>query len=106
MAGRLSGIGIQYPRPRGAHPLTGRRMADVDCSGTRLYELMRDGRFMVPTRASMALDEAVAVAVHADASLPEAVLVRPDGYVAWAGSAAELPAALRHWIADNTVVDA
>ena len=106
MAGRLSGIGIHYPRPRGAHPLTGRRIPDVDCSGTRLYELMRDGRFVVLTRTRMRLDADVTVAVHADASLPEAVLVRPDGYVAWAGSAAELPAALRYWTAENTVVDA
>ncbi len=102
MAGRLSGIGIHYPRPRGAHPLTGRRMVDVDCSGKRLYELMRDGRFVVLTRRSLDLDADVTVAVHADLSLPETVLVRPDGYVAWAGSTAEVPVVLRHWIAHHS----
>ena len=97
MAGRLSGVGIHYPRPRGAHPLTGQRIPDLDCSGTRLYELMRDGRFVVLTRRSVDVGPDVTVAVHADASLPEAVLVRPDGYAAWAGEAAELPAAVDHW---------
>jgi 2-polyprenyl-6-methoxyphenol hydroxylase-like FAD-dependent oxidoreductase len=97
MRERLSGIGIHYPRPRGAHPLTGRRMPDVDCSGTRLYELMRDGRFVVLTRRSVDVGADVTVALHADASLPEAVLIRPDGYVAWAGAAAELSAAVDHW---------
>jgi 2-polyprenyl-6-methoxyphenol hydroxylase-like FAD-dependent oxidoreductase len=37
MAGRLSQIGINYPRAsRGDHPMVGRRMPDVDCAGTRL----------------------------------------------------------------------
>jgi 2-polyprenyl-6-methoxyphenol hydroxylase-like FAD-dependent oxidoreductase len=106
MQGRLSGIGISYPRPRGAHPLVGRRMPDVDCSGARLYELMRDGRFVLAT-ADQRLDlgrSDVTVAAHTDASLPGAVLVRPDGYVAWAGEPAEAAAALDHWIADSKVV--
>jgi hypothetical protein len=106
MQGRLSGIGISYPRPRGAHPLIGRRMPDVECSGARLYELMRDGRFVLAT-ADQRLDlgrSDVTVAAHTDASLPGAVLVRPDGYVAWAGEPAEAAAALDHWIADSTVV--
>lgn len=94
MAGRLSGIGIRYPRPRRAHPLTGRRMPDVDLMGTRLYEAMRDGRFVVLTRDSVA-----------DPRLPEAVLVRPDCYVAWAGTSAKLPGALRHWLGETTEYD-
>ena len=104
MRNRLSGIGIHYPRPHGAHRLTGQRMPDIDCSGTRLYELMRDGRFVVLSRDQLDVGRRdVTVAVHADASLPEAVLVRPDGYVAWAGPTAEMPAALDHWIVDSAV---
>jgi 2-polyprenyl-6-methoxyphenol hydroxylase-like FAD-dependent oxidoreductase len=98
MAGRLSGIGIHYPHPRGAHSLTGQRMPDIDCSGTRLYELMRDGRFvLVATRYIDTGRSGITVAVHADPALPEAVLVRPDGYVAWAGPAAQAAAAVDHW---------
>jgi 2-polyprenyl-6-methoxyphenol hydroxylase-like FAD-dependent oxidoreductase len=98
MRGRLSGIGIGYPRPRGAHPLTGRRMPDIDCSGTRLYEVMRDGRFVLVARDEPDPGRAdVDVVQTADPGLPDAVLVRPDGYVAWAGPAAEAAAALDHW---------
>jgi 2-polyprenyl-6-methoxyphenol hydroxylase-like FAD-dependent oxidoreductase len=96
--GRLSGIGISYPRLRGAHPLTGRRMPDIDCGGTRLYEVMRDGRFVLVTREALDPGRAdVDVVVDSDPTLPEAVLVRPDGYVAWAGPVAEAAAALDHW---------
>ena len=103
MRDRLSGIGISYRRPPGAHPLTGTRMPDVDCSGTRLYELMRDGRFLVVTRDKLDVGHAdVSVAVHADPALPDAVLVRPDGYVAWAGSVAGVAAALDHWCGAST----
>ncbi len=99
MAGRLSGIGIQYPRPRGAHKLTGQRMPDIDCSGARLYELMREGRFLLATRGRLDLGrEDVTVALHADPTMPDVVLVRPDCYVAWAGPAAEAAAAADHWI--------
>jgi 2-polyprenyl-6-methoxyphenol hydroxylase-like FAD-dependent oxidoreductase len=103
LRGRLSGTGISYPRPRGAHPLTGRRMPDVDCSGTRLYELMHDGRFVLATRDKLDLGRSdVTVAVNSDATLPEAVLVRPDGYVAWAGAAPEAAAAVDYWCGAST----
>lgn len=102
LEGRLSGIGIRYPRPRGAHPLTGRRMPDIDCSGTRLYELMRDGRFTVVTSDKVEFGRSdVTVAVHVDPGVPAAVLVRPDGYVAWAGERAELAAVVGHWCGER-----
>ncbi|HZM83494.1 MAG TPA: FAD-dependent monooxygenase, partial [Candidatus Limnocylindrales bacterium] len=40
---RLSGIGIRYDRPPGAHPWVGRRMPDLSTSEGRLYEVMREG---------------------------------------------------------------
>jgi 2-polyprenyl-6-methoxyphenol hydroxylase-like FAD-dependent oxidoreductase len=98
MRGRLSGIGISYPRPRGAHPLTGRRMPDIECGPTRLYEVMRSGRFVLVTREALDLGRAdVDVAHTDDPGPPDAVLVRPDGYVAWAGPATGAAAALDHW---------
>ena len=86
MAGRLSGIGIGYPRAtRGDHPMVGRRMPDIDCGGTRLYELLREGRFVMATAEDVDIDRTDVVhAVHGDVGVPPAVLVRPDGYVAWA----------------------
>ena len=94
MGGRLSGIGVRYPRRRGEHALVGRRMPDVVCADGRLYELLRDGRFVLLTRAAAALDRpGVRVAAHTDPRLPANVLVRPDGYVAWAGDAGDDPSA-------------
>ncbi|QNI08300.1 monooxygenase [Mycobacterium kubicae] len=97
--GRISGIGIGYRRPHGAHPLTGQRMPDVPCSSGRLYELMRGGGFVLAT-TDRHLDpgrDGVTVAVPADPTLPPAVLVRPDGYVAWAGAAIDVWPALDRW---------
>jgi Aromatic-ring hydroxylase, C-terminal len=96
IGGLLSGIGIHYPRPRGGHRLVGRRMPDVDCGGRRLFELLRTGRFVLLAESVLDADLPVIVcAVHSDPNLPTAVLVRPDGYVAWASEAMPDEASLR-----------
>jgi 2-polyprenyl-6-methoxyphenol hydroxylase-like FAD-dependent oxidoreductase len=104
MAGRLSQLGIDYPRAsRGDHRMVGKRMPDVDVGGgTRLYELLRDGRFVLATTDDLDVDRRdVVYAVHRDTGLPAAVLVRPDGYVAWADdrlpTASHAAAAIAHW---------
>lgn len=102
MADRLSGIGIAYAREKGDDPLVGRRMADIDCNGTRLYELLRGGLFVLVTAAPVALDRAdVVQAVDSRPELPDAFLVRPDGYVAWASErlphAPDVAAAVARW---------
>ncbi|GFG52755.1 FAD-dependent oxidoreductase [Mycolicibacterium agri] len=102
VAGRLSQIDIAYPRPSGHdHRMVGRRMPDVDCGGTRLYELLRGGRFVLATRGDTDVaPPGVVSAVHADERLPAAVLVRPDSYVAWAHdrpAAPDVAAAVARW---------
>ncbi len=91
--GTLSGISIRYPTPAGAHPLVGRRAADMLLVGygqpdSRLYEALRGGTFVLlapPEAATTAQPWAdrVRVASPADPHAP-VTLVRPDGYVAWA----------------------
>jgi hypothetical protein len=98
MAGRLTGLGIGYPHAgRAEHRWTGRRMPDLSCGGDRLYELLRDGRFLLLDASGSVSSEVALVGArwsdrvrtarsepHAVPGLPRFVLVRPDGYVAWA----------------------
>jgi 2-polyprenyl-6-methoxyphenol hydroxylase-like FAD-dependent oxidoreductase len=101
LGGRLTGIGIRYGHGRG---LAGRRIPDVTCTEGRLYELLRDGRFLLldttgaaPAVGPWADRVRVARAPHAT-GLPALVLVRPDGHVAWAGTEpGALPEVLDRW---------
>jgi 2-polyprenyl-6-methoxyphenol hydroxylase-like FAD-dependent oxidoreductase len=90
----VSGIGIAYATPRGEHRLAGRRAPDIrmvpgKAGKTRLYQFLRGGRFVLLTPASTRSaigrkwTDRVDSATPADASHPM-MLVRPDGYVAWA----------------------
>jgi 2-polyprenyl-6-methoxyphenol hydroxylase-like FAD-dependent oxidoreductase len=102
IAERLSGIGIAYPHSRDEDWLVGRRMPDIECDGKRAYELLRDGKFVLVTALPVELDRPDIVhAVDKHPELPDAVLVRPDSYVAWASermpTATELSAAVNHW---------
>jgi 2-polyprenyl-6-methoxyphenol hydroxylase-like FAD-dependent oxidoreductase len=110
MAARISGIGVAYPaRSRTDHAWAGRRMPDLDCGGTGLYEHLRDGRFTLVTREPLALGDHPAVRrVHAPAlEGPAMVLVRPDGYVAWAGDrmlgAAQTSEVITEWCTERCV---
>ncbi|MEU7529367.1 FAD-dependent monooxygenase [Saccharothrix sp. NPDC042600] len=93
--GQLSGVGYTYPRPAGAHELVGTRAADVAVGGRRLYEVLRGQKFVVLGDADVTgWEDRVEVVPGAGGPL---VLVRPDGYVGWAGAD---PAALRRALAE------
>ena len=113
LAGRISGLDIQYDLGEG-HPLLGRRMPDLDLvtadGPVRVYELLHDAQPVLlnlgsPGRFDLALrvvdaryDGDWELPVLGAVSAPEAVLIRPDGYVAWAGGEG-LADALRTWFA-------
>jgi 2-polyprenyl-6-methoxyphenol hydroxylase-like FAD-dependent oxidoreductase len=109
LAGAISGLSISYPAPRRAHPLTGKRVADLPLAdGRRLYQALRGGRFLLaasagalPAEAASGYGDRVDAAPIACASGTVA-LIRPDAYIAWAaaGNAAGAPqirGALRSW---------
>ncbi len=109
LARDYSGLSISYPQADGrAHPMAGKRLPRGlvrlrDGSAARLYELFHEGRFVllepsggaaagdarsrVPGQVPGRVPGHVKVVTYAQCSpprLPAALLVRPDGYVAWA----------------------
>ncbi|MDQ1019461.1 FAD-dependent monooxygenase [Streptomyces afghaniensis] len=91
--GQVTGIGYRYPAPRGSHRFTGHRVPDVALAGGgRLHEAMRGGRFVLitaePYKAGSDREGRLAVERWAG-DRRTTVLVRPDGYAAWAADAAD-----------------
>lgn len=93
--GMISGIGIAYDRPRGAHRLTGTRAPDLELGEGRLYELLRKGEFVLVTPGTGTSAEAAGpraiptvpgnvVRAHWASGRGDSLLIRPDGYIAWA----------------------
>lgn len=123
IAAMLSGLDIHYAVHDdlgGGHPLSGRRMPDLDVHMAdgpgRVYSLLHDARpvllnldepgvFDVSPWAERvrSVDAKHAgpweLPVLGEVAAPAAVLIRPDGYVAWAGDLTdpELPRALTAW---------
>jgi bifunctional hydroxylase/dehydrase len=119
LAGMVSGLDIRYDVGAGEHPLLGRRLPDHDlvCDGDKIraFELLHAGRgVLIDCTDDAELRTAVAgwadrvdvvtatpYGIGADSGLADtdALLVRPDGYVAWAapGAAGEVTAALAGW---------
>ena len=96
LALQVTGLGVKYRAPAGAHRLTGSRAEDVDLAGGRLYEALRGGRFVLITPQECAdktgVEDRLAVERRVDRGEDSrtTVLVRPDGYVAWAADAPDL----------------
>jgi 2-polyprenyl-6-methoxyphenol hydroxylase-like FAD-dependent oxidoreductase len=110
----MSGAEIRYGAD--PYPLVGRWMPDLPLRGpvSRVAELFRTARPVLLDLAGGADLRAVAdpwtdrvdvVRASSDTPPADAVLIRPDGYVAWAGGAdatAALEHALTRWFGDAT----
>jgi 3-(3-hydroxy-phenyl)propionate hydroxylase len=126
LAGIVSGLDVHYDLGDG-HPLLGRRMPDLDLTtatggSRRVFELLRAGRPLLinlgePARLELGYWEDRVELIEAGydgdwllpvigrVDAPNAVLVRPDGYVAWVqepGSDADLTGALTTWFGPPT----
>jgi 3-(3-hydroxy-phenyl)propionate hydroxylase len=119
LAGIVSGLDIRYDLGEG-HPLLGRRMPDLDLvtatGPLRVYTLLHDAR---PVLLDLGEPGGLDIAPWADrvrrtdagyagrwelpvlgeVPAPTAVLIRPDGYVAWVGDGTDagLRGALTTW---------
>jgi 2-polyprenyl-6-methoxyphenol hydroxylase-like FAD-dependent oxidoreductase len=124
LAGIISGLDIHYDLGEG-HPLLGRRMPDLDLVSAdgplRVFELLHgarpvllnlgepDGFDITPWADRVQLIDASyegewELPVIGVVSAPTAVLVRPDGYVAWVADRTHLglPEALTTWFGPPT----
>ena len=89
VTGMITAVEVRYDFGEG-HDLLGRRMRDVGLKQGRLYELMHGGRGLLLDRTGLLSVEGwadrVDHVVDPDAGLDApAVLLRPDGHVAWVG---------------------
>ncbi len=121
IAAMIAGLDIRYDLGDG-HPLVGRRMPDLDLrtadGPTRAFELLHDARPVLldfgdgggfdigpwTDRVRMVAatyDGMWELPVVGEVTPPAAVLIRPDGHVAWAGDPTdpELPRVLSFWFA-------
>jgi 3-(3-hydroxy-phenyl)propionate hydroxylase len=110
LAAEMLGLDVHYQLGEG-HPLLGRRMPDLDLvtpnGALRVFTLLHDGR---PVLLNLEEPGGFDIAAWADrvqlidakyagtwelpamgeVTAPTAILVRPDGYVAWVGDLAQL----------------
>ncbi|OIH82954.1 hypothetical protein BLJ79_17070 [Arthrobacter sp. UCD-GKA] len=124
LAALIHGLDIAYDLGEG-HPLLGRRMPDLDLDTpngpTRVFALLHDAK---PVLLKLAGSNRLEIAPWADrvqqvearfngplklpllgeVAAPAAVLVRPDGYVAWVGEGSDqgLADALTRWFGSGT----
>jgi 3-(3-hydroxy-phenyl)propionate hydroxylase len=119
IAANLSALDVHYDLGEG-HPLLGRRMPDLDLQTadgpTRVFTLLHDahpvllnlgepGGFDISPWADRVRfvdashDGVWELPVLGEVAAPAAVLIRPDGHVAWTGDLTdpELPRALATW---------
>ena len=113
--GMMSGLDIRYDFGEG-HKLLGRRMPDLDLAAGRVYTLLHEARPLLLDFAGTGdldiapwADRVRKVAARHDGvwelpvigevAAPDAVLVRPDGHVAWVGEGSRqgLDEALATW---------
>ena len=125
IAGMMSGLDVHYDLGDG-HPLLGRRMPDLDLRGAdgadRVFELLHDARPVVLSldgqggfdttawdgrvrSVSATGDGPWELPVVGEVPAPPAVLIRPDGHVAWVGDIADpdLPEAIERWFGAPSV---
>lgn len=86
VAGSFAGTSLQYRRGPGDHHLVGARAAAIPLAGDRLTALQRSPGFVLLRERDAAPVAGVVLLQGQRADDGPAVLVRPDGYICWAGA--------------------
>ena len=89
IAGSFAGTELRYRRPPGADRLVGANAADIPINGGRLTELQRTPGFVLLRERGTAPVQAADLPQAERSDDGPAVLVRPDGYIGWAGRSAD-----------------
>ncbi len=109
LAGMISGLDVRYDAGPGEHPLLGMRVPPTKFdNGTSTAELLRSARGVL-VDMSASLKQTVApwadrvLRTEARADGLTAMLLRPDGHVAWTDTdGTDLETALRRWFGEPT----
>jgi hypothetical protein len=104
IAGVISAIGVRYPAPAGSDPRVGTRAQDVDLrDGRTLADALRGGRFVLLGHPPAELPDSVDVAQPCGGGDRDSLtLIRPDGYIGWAGPADDFPAWAEEYFRSKT----
>jgi hypothetical protein len=105
VAGSFAGTTLRYAHRSGESALVGTRGTQIPLTNGRVTQLQRvdPGFVFVREHGTPAVDVALLQAERVDSG--PAVLLRPDGYIAWAGDSADRSAwsaALARWTATSS----
>ena len=100
VAGSFAGTELRYAHRRGENPLVGTRATEIPLLGGPLTHMQRLAGFVLIREHGAAPADTPGLVQAERTDAGPAVLVRPDGYIAWVGPSSDrggLSAALRRW---------
>lgn len=104
VAGSFAGTALRYPHRRGEHPLVGTRATEISLRQGKLTHVQRSAGFVLIRERETRPVDVVGLAEVERSDAGPAVLVRPDGYIAWVGDSsyqAGWMTVLRRWLGEG-----
>ncbi|WP_006242552.1 FAD-dependent oxidoreductase [Mycolicibacterium tusciae] len=101
VAGSFAGTALRYPHERGQSPLVGTRATEIPLRQGKLTHLQRSAGFVLIRELQTRPINIAGLAEVERSDVGPAVLVRPDGYIAWVGESSDHAGwmtALRRWL--------